>query len=147
MAGHLERKHNILPASSDGHVQTAKRKRSAMDNDDNSDDDDNYFTTMEQHAQKRARPNANSTSIYERTPIDAIIPRPMTPPSPPAIGNLTNAGRSANNRQPSNVLCMPNKAYNVVYISDRELNKFMRNGRIGIKNGRLVFQDTMDDDE
>lgn len=153
-AGHLERKHNILPGGSDCHPQTGKRNRSCMDDDDNSDDDDDdYYAAMEQHAQKRACTNANSTSIDDRRPIDAIIPRPMLPPPPPAaIGNVMDASCNAN-RQPStskstsNVICIQNKAYNVVYMSDRELNKFMRNGRVGVNNGRLVFNDSNHDDE
>lgn len=151
-SGHLERKHNILPGSSDDHERSAKRKRSVVENDAKSDDvGHDYYPTVYQHVQKRARPNANSTNIEERAPIDAIIPRPMTPPSPspPPIANLANASRNSSiNKQPSTpqVICLRNEAYNVVHISDRELNKFMRSGRVGIRNGRLILNDSIDDE-
>lgn len=141
--GHLERKHNIPRGSdgSDGHALTAKRKRAVMDNDDDGDDDD--YTTMEQHIQKRARPNANSTSIEERSFNNAIIPRPLTPPSPPAIGNLANASSTNNPASTSQMICARNaKACNAVYMSDCELNKFMGAGRVEIYNGRIILKDS-----
>lgn len=136
LIGHLERKHNIPPGSG-GHAPSAKRKRAAL----NDDDDD--FTTMDRQIHKRARVNANSTSIHERSLIDAINPRPRTPstPPPPAIGHPTNSNATGQ-ALTSPIVRAENGTYNVLHISDRELNKFMRNGRIEINNGQLILKDS-----
>lgn len=134
--GHLERKHNILPRS-DGHAPNAKRKRAVLDDDDE-------LATMEHQINKRSRVNANSTSIQELSSINASILRPLTPSPPPpsAIGNPTNCNATgqASTLQDARV---QNEKYNVIHISDRELNKFMRNGRIEVHNGKLILGDSI----
>lgn len=137
----MERKHNILPSNDEVRVPNAKRKRAALDNDDN-------YSVPEHHIPKRTRPNANSTAIQERSPIGAITPpRPVTPSTPPpAIGDLTNN----NGIQPastSQIVCAQNEGYNVIHISDRELNKFMQSGRVEVKNGMLILKDSDEQEE
>lgn len=137
LIGHLERKHNIPPGS-DGHAPSAKRSRAVLD------DDDGNYTTMEQQIHKRARFIANSTSIHERSSIDAMIQRPRTPSTPPPATQNPADGNATERASTLRAVRVQNETYNVVHISDRELNKLMRNGRIEVKNGQLILSDSVE---
>lgn len=136
----MERKHSNRSPGNDGPSLSVKRKRAAMEDDD--------FTMMGRHMQKHARVSANSNGIQEHS---SNISRPVTPPwplqSPPPSSSAIDNPTDYNATEQPNALAtvrFQNEAYNVVHVSDREINKLMQIGRVRIVNGKMFLKDSVD---
>lgn len=131
MDGHLLRKHN---STLNGNVRMAvKRKRTYPNNDDN--------RVIDQEIVKRQRFDADQTIMEALN--DAFIQRQQTPP----IESPTEIVANEPNKTTDVIEALPlvhfdKKTYNMVHISDQELNQLMVNGRIRIHNGHLYMNDS-----
>lgn len=127
MEGHLLRIHNV--AVKESARPAVKRKRSELETSSDG------IQVIDQPIIKRQRYDAAQT-INEAL-NDAIISRPQTPP----IETQTDT-EATEETTAMPIVQFDNKTYNLVHVSDSELNKFMVNGRIRIHNGYLYMNDT-----
>lgn len=141
----MTRKHNDCAQENDGPSTNTKRKRGASEDEDS-------LLMGQQKMQKRAHGNASSNGVHEHS---SIIPPAVTPPLPsqtPPPSSSTSAVDYPTNenaaKQP-NVLAMTpfrKEAYNLIHISDRELNKLMRTGRVQVCSGQMFLKDSIEHD-
>lgn len=139
LIGHVKRKHGDVQGNGEP-ARHAKRKCNAMADDD--------VIIMDQPRQKRARTNANSNHVQEHSssPLRPITPPMQSPSSSPANENATN---NTATQQPFalSTVQLENDTYNVVHISDCELNKLMEGGRVRISNGQMFLKDSVEEEE
>lgn len=118
MNGHLARKHSsILPRLSETENRSSKRGYDEIQADE---------PLIDQQSNKRQRLDADQDYQAMNGPI---VPRPQTPPI---------EIDSEEKEQP----IVQQGEYNLVHISDRELNKFLQMGRIRVMNGHLYMNDS-----
>lgn len=129
MRGHLLRKHRgrlNAPAP----ARPKKRKCSELQK---------QMTTQEHHFV--SRPRYDSGVCYDPDAYETNIPRPETPP-PPTYHDEPAANENGDMGQHLPIAQYEKKNYNLVHISDEQLNKFMEFRRIGVRNGQLYLKDT-----
>lgn len=126
MAAHLLRKHNI--STRDTASPAVIQKQNEID------DINKCIQLIDQQIVKRPRYDAGRT-IAEALD-EAVIPRPQTPPfenpTEPSVEEIVSLP----------IVQFDNKVYNLVHVSDYELNKLMMDGRIRIHEGYLYMNDS-----
>lgn len=120
-----------MPPRNRGPAPAAKRGRAEMADDD--------FEAMERSILKRAlRFRWILFNIFNKHPTTAS----NTTIATTTIGPF-NRSKCFERAITLPIIELQNAKYNVVHVSDAELNKFMQIGRIQIKNGQLILKDSV----
>lgn len=134
MKGHLLRKHNI--SSNEENSKAVKRKRTETVGAD--------FEAIDQQIIKRQCPNVNQTITDDLN--DTFISQSQTQANEnlavTAISETTEGTHGNQEATHLPIVKFEQKIFNLVHISDQELNKLMLNGRIRIQNGYLYMNDS-----